>query len=136
MRLWYLFLYILLFACSNISETTSVSSASSVGESIDVMSSVQKDTTSELLCQAISFEESYFAELGGLFTPFSYSSFLRLQRNHYSEIYCALRFILSRISSRFIDLSNIQINLSSFSTFFRCQPVCKYYIFTLRRILI
>lgn len=136
MRLWYLFLYILLFACYSLSETTSVSSASSVEASNDVMSSVQKEANSKLLCQAASFEVSHFAEFGGLFTSSSYSSFLRLQRNHYSEIYCALRFILNRLSLRFIDLSNIQLNLCSFSSFFHCQPVCKYYIFTLRRILI
>lgn len=102
----------------------------------DCMVCVPVASSSDTMLDAAGFEPVSCAELGGLLTPHAYSSFLRLHRSHYSETFCTLKIWIQKLSARLLELSNSRIYSCSFSSFFHCQPVCQYYIFTLRRILI
>lgn len=136
MRLWIVFIALLLFICSSVTDATCFSATDTVVDRVDAMPQVQVESRSDVVDRLAAFDVDSFAELGGVLTSSSFSSFFRLHRYHYSEKYCALQSMLRSLSSRLFDLCVSRLNISSFSIFYCCHPVCQYYIFTLKRILI
>lgn len=64
------------------------------------------------------------------------SNFSRIQRLSTTEYIFSLKDCIDRLTQREAALSLHREKLYDATAYYRCQPVCEYYIFTLRRILI
>lgn len=76
------------------------------------------------------------AELVGTSRHTQLLTFSRIQRATATGYICALKDWVDKIAQREAALSLHREKLFDATAYYRCQPVCEYYIFTLRRILI
>lgn len=60
----------------------------------------------------------------------------RIQRSYITEYIFSLKDWVDKLAQREAVLSLHREKLYDATAYYRCQPVCEYYIFTLRRILI
>lgn len=60
----------------------------------------------------------------------------RIQRSYFTEYIFSLKDWVDKIAQREAVLSLHREKLFDATAYYRCQPVCEYYIFVLRRILI
>ena len=60
----------------------------------------------------------------------------RIQRSYITEYIFSLKDWVDKIAQREAVLSLHREKLFDATAYYRCQPVCEYYIFALRRILI
>ena len=70
---------------------------------------------------------------GGQLHSLTYS---RIQRISTTEYIFSLKDWIDKLAQRAAVLSLHREKLYDATAYYRCQPVCEYYIFTLRRILI
>lgn len=78
--------------------------------------------------------EAELAGTGGVQSHLS--NFSRIQRISISEYIFSLKDWIDKLTQRAAVLSLHREKLYDATAYYRCQPVCEYYIFTLRRILI
>lgn len=83
--------------------------------------------------QSLRFSDVEIANSGGT-TQLLASQ--RLQRSYISEFTLSLKGMARHLSRRADALSVQSSRLFDTSAFYRCQPVCEYYVFTLRHIII
>ncbi len=76
------------------------------------------------------------AELAGTGGQSHLLTISRLQRSSTTEYIFSLREWIDKVAQRAAALSLHREKLYDATAYYRCQPVCEYYIFTLRRILI
>lgn len=76
------------------------------------------------------------AELAGNTLQLQLSTFLRIQRSFGTEYASSIKNWMDMIAQREAILSLQREKLYDTTAYYRCHPVCEYYIFTLRRILI
>lgn len=76
------------------------------------------------------------AELAGSGGQSQLSNFSRIQRLSITEYIFSLKDCIDKLTQREAALSLHREKLYDATAYYRCQPVCEYYIFTLRRILI
>ncbi|MEL5894567.1 hypothetical protein AAE250_13855 [Bacteroides sp. GD17] len=76
------------------------------------------------------------AELAGTGGQSQLLTFSRLQRSYTTKYIFSLRDWIDKVAQRAAVLSLHREKLYDATAYYRCQPVCEYYIFTLRRILI
>lgn len=76
------------------------------------------------------------AELAGSAGTTQLLTFSRAQRSYTTEYILSLKDMIERLAHRDDVLSLHRSKLFDTSTFYRCQPACEYYVFTLRRIII
>ena len=76
------------------------------------------------------------AELAGMSGQSQLLSFSRVQRFITTEYIFSLKDWVDRLAQREAVLSLHREKLYDATAYYRCQPVCEYYIFTLRRIII
>ena len=76
------------------------------------------------------------AELAGMTGQSQILSFSRLQRFVVTEYIFSLKEWMDKLAQREAILSLHREKLYDATAYYRCQPVCEYYIFTLRRIII
>lgn len=76
------------------------------------------------------------AELAGTGGQSQLSNYSRIQRLFTTEYIFSLKDCIDRLTLREAALSLHREKLYDATAYYRCQPVCEYYIFTLRRILI
>lgn len=63
-------------------------------------------------------------------------TFPRAQHSYTTEFILSLKDVVERLAHRDGVLSLQRSKLFDTSAFYRCHPVCEYYVFTLRRIII
>jgi len=63
-------------------------------------------------------------------------TFSRAQRSYTTEYILSLKDVVAQLAHREGALSLHRSKLYDTSAFYRCSPVCEYYVFTLRRIII
>ncbi|EKU87786.1 hypothetical protein [Bacteroides oleiciplenus] len=63
-------------------------------------------------------------------------TFSRAQRSYTTEFILSLKDVVGRLAHRDDALSLQRSKLFDTTAFYRCQPACEYYVFTLRRIII
>lgn len=76
------------------------------------------------------------AELAGMSGHSQLLSFSRVQRFIVTEYIFSLKGWVDKLAQREVVLSLHREKLYDATAHYRCQPVCEYYIFTLRRIII
>lgn len=76
------------------------------------------------------------AELAGIGGQSQLSNYSRIQRFFTTEYIFSLKDCIDRLTMREAALSLHREKLYDATAYYRYQPVCEYYIFTLRRILI
>lgn len=76
------------------------------------------------------------AELAGMSGQSQLLSFSRVQRFITTEYIFSLKDWVDKLAQREAVLSLHREKLYDSTAYYRCQPVCEYYIFTLRRIII
>lgn len=76
------------------------------------------------------------ADLAGSCGQLHSLSYSRIQRFSATEYIFALKGWIDKLAHRKAVLSLHREKLYDATAYYRCQPVCEYYIFTLRRILI
>ena len=76
------------------------------------------------------------AELAGMGGQLHSLTYSRIQRISTTEYIFSLKDWIDKLAQRAAVLSLHREKLYDATAYYRCQPVCEYYIFTLRRILI
>lgn len=76
------------------------------------------------------------AELAGAGGQSHVLAYSRMQRLATTEYFFALKAWIDKLTQREAVLSLHREKLYDTTAYYPCQPVCEYYIFTLRRILI
>lgn len=76
------------------------------------------------------------AELSGMSGQSQFLTFSRLQRYIMTEYILSVKDWIDKLAQREAVLSLHREKLYDVTPHYRCQPVCEYYIFTLRRIII
>lgn len=76
------------------------------------------------------------AELAGFSGQSQLLTFLRIQRSSATDCIFSLKDWVNMLSKREAVLTLHREKLYDATAYYRCNPVCEYYIFALRRILI
>ena len=76
------------------------------------------------------------AELAGMGGQLHSLTYSRIQRISTTEYIFSLKDWIDKLAQRAAVLSLHREKLYDATAYYRCQPVCEYYIFTLRRMLI
>ena len=84
----------------------------------------------------IAVHEQPDAELAGMGGQLHSLTYSRIQRISTTEYIFSLKDWIDKLAQRAAVLSLHREKLYDATAYYRCQPVCEYYIFTLRRILI
>ena len=106
------------------------------GKSMDTKSAAMFHQQSESYIAVPQFPYLPEAELAGGIGQSQLLNFLRVQRSFAIEYVFSLKDWVDMLAQRDAVLSLHREKLYDTSAYYRCHPVCEYYIFTLRRILI
>ena len=108
----------------------------SVGESVDIQAVAVSHHQDETCFTSPQLPYLPVAELASSRSHMQLLTMSRIQRSYISEYIFSLKDWVDKLAQREAVLSLNREKLFDATAYYRCQPVCEYYIFTLRRILI